>query len=342
MNMKKYVLHCFSLILGVLIVCTVLSGQIGERMTLRVEPRQIRGSRMGEVKLGLDILFWDEQGCHLYEIVEGSGWQSGLRVQEISPDYYSIVYSCELEQKMVRIPGGKDLTLIQFASRQPKDGEAVELVEKMENVPDQYLIVYRDASQMPETQGRELCVDAQGESALLVSVENGCCPFLEEWAGGTLEELSAAAGHVYSMTDARQFFEQIPGIAALAAVLMGCVTLWLCCGFLLRRAYENRYILWLNAAAGVVLLCLIPALAGQVELPISLLPSENILDLGYYAQETEIILSTLEAVGQSGHAVVTAWTQGRDAFYGVLVGGTSVFAAAAAAEVYWAYKKVRR
>ena len=80
--MKKTFFCVFFLIFLTLITCTVLSLKIEEEMTLEVIGYEKRESYDAFIP-PKDMLFTDEEGSHLYEVYQGTGWESGLRAREI-------------------------------------------------------------------------------------------------------------------------------------------------------------------------------------------------------------------------------------------------------------------
>ncbi len=74
--MKKSVICFFSLVLYLLLACLLLSLKIeSEMMTLvKISERENKGSSFGFKQ---SVLISDEEGKHLYEVIEGSGWDTG-------------------------------------------------------------------------------------------------------------------------------------------------------------------------------------------------------------------------------------------------------------------------
>lgn len=289
--MKRKVLCVFSLILFLLIFCTFLSQKIEVEMLTQVELKTINGSKiyMGDISLPIDALFRDEFQVHLYEVVEGTGWESGTRIQEID----NKIYTVDEENQKVTLSPGQDYQFVLTASRQPSYGELVEIIEEPEITPDTYLVYY--PSGVPEyeviPEGYELL--SQDENALLLAVEKGTFPHFEHRAKNELCEIAASDMRVFSLTEVEDFLMQLPMLAMLAMLLIVPVMLWAAaCIFSVRD--RSRIIVLLNTILIILTLCLLPQLLEKINLPASLLPSENILDVSHYRTTFGVIFDIVE------------------------------------------------
>ena len=76
--MKRRSLCVICLVLYILISCTILSLKIEKEMLTQVEVLKIKDNGMWgqSVSLPQTVLFEDTKGKHLYELIEGSGWES--------------------------------------------------------------------------------------------------------------------------------------------------------------------------------------------------------------------------------------------------------------------------
>ena len=85
--MKKQALCFGSLILYILIACTIVSAWIEATMMTQVEQGPVNTKAAHEAvtrELPPRSLFADQEGLHLYEIYDGTGWESGKRIREVS------------------------------------------------------------------------------------------------------------------------------------------------------------------------------------------------------------------------------------------------------------------
>lgn len=306
MSMKKKVLCFFSLVLYLLVACTILSHKIEEEMRTQVEieVRTTAGSSV-PTSLHTQMLFIDDQGQHLYEVIDGTGWESGLRIHEISADSWSIQYAIGA---YVEVVGGKNYRFVESASRQPPDGRLAQIIETFETVDDRYLAVYSGG--VPET--LELPENAQitvrNDNALLLNMKNAALPFFAHKVRGTSATLDAA-DRIISLTEAERFLENLPSVTMAALVLAAGLILWAwsCC--LSIRADDNKVFLWLNTAAVIASLYLLQSILNNIDLPASLLPSENILDWQHYREEFFLIFNTLEAFPKEAQSLIVTRTQ---------------------------------
>ena len=134
--MKRKALCFFTFVLYVLAACTVLSHWIEETMMTRVElgPVNTKAAHTFVLReLPERALFRDERGLHLYEVYDGTGWESGKRIREVTgwtPQGDGIVY----------VTGYPDTAYVFSATRQPRAGEEVSPLESQERGDDTYLL----------------------------------------------------------------------------------------------------------------------------------------------------------------------------------------------------------
>ena len=104
--MKRRAMCVVCLILYILAACTCLSLKIEEEMRLEADGMTVKGLGMWgqNIEIPMTALFEDAYGYHLYEVVEGTGWESGLRVSEVSPQRYAVDFT----NQTVRHSGGED------------------------------------------------------------------------------------------------------------------------------------------------------------------------------------------------------------------------------------------
>lgn len=289
--MKRKVLCVFSLILFLLIFCTFLSMKIEVEMLTQVEVKTINGSKIyfGNIELPISVLFKDEYQSHLYEVVEGTGWESGMRIQEIASQQYQV----SEESQLVTLSPGQDYSFALTASRQPSYGELVEIVEDTQTAPDTYLVYYPTG--VPEYEGIPESYEllSQSENALLLEVEKGTFPYFEHRAKNELREIATPDMRVFSLTAVEDFLSQLPLLTAVALLLILPVMLWAAsCVF---SGWEKgKGVVWLNIALIVLTLCVLPQVLEQIDLPASLLPSDNILDVSYYRTTFGVIFDIFE------------------------------------------------
>jgi len=283
--MKKQALCFGSLILYILIACTIVSAWIEATMMTQVEQGPVNTKAAHEAvtrELPLRSLFADQEGLHLYEIYDGTGWESGKRIREVSG--WSLTGEC------VSISGFPDTAYVFSATRQPRAGEEVSLLESQERGDDTYLLIFegelpKDAQLPLETVGFEV----KGNAALM-EMQSFPVPFMEQRAK-TASELTVFAERIFSLGDTEQFLNQLPRIAGGAAVLLAGLV-FLIAAWRMPKAGLLRCV---NGALAALCLCLLPGTLSKILLPGSLLPEENIFALSHYRTALDAVFNGLAA-----------------------------------------------
>ena len=303
--MKRRTLCVFSLLAWVLAACTMLSFKIEEQMTAQVvaAPR----SAYGLTVLPMKALTYDETGYHLFELVEGSGWESGPRAHEIDGQDYSIIDREGGVQQVTATPS-YNAELIQFSSHPLRAGEPlVELLEQ-ETAEDVYLVAFSAPVPEIENLSPSLRLDGRTDTALLLSVAGGAQPFIEPQAKTQISQapvltpyfhpMTADYARVYSLKAVEQFLEHVPRLVLLLVMLLFPVVLWAGSCILFRRRGGRGLAAVNTTLAGLDGVCMAYVLDG-VELPPSLLPAEMIFDAGHYTDTFGNIFEALMAFGEN-------------------------------------------
>lgn len=265
-------------------------------MLTQVEVLKIKDKGMWgqSVSISQTALFEDERGKHLYELVEGSGWESGLRVREIPQDDYELDY----EDGTIRLPGGRDYYFIATASRQPVVGELVEIVESKdaEITSDAFLFVYPQC--VPEdllvTDG--LSLKEQSDEAFLLSIEHTTTYFFEHKQMGEHQAMNGRNWRIFSLETVRDFWEQLPLVVLLAVLLLTVIILWVFACVVCTFTDHPKRIFAIIGAISVASLAAICIILSCIDLPAAMLPNTNILNIRHYLGEFEIMLSGLETL----------------------------------------------
>lgn len=295
--MKKNVLYVFSLLLYILVVCTLVSQKVETEMTTLAEVREVDFTKFSgkNVEISWVVLFEGPGDAaynfYLYEVVDGTGWESGLRLQEIPRSSWTLT----LPDGIVRMPVDRDYRLVKSASRNPLFGDRVEILKiKLGN--DRYLAIYTkeltDELSLPSSAE----VAAQSSNALLLNMTNVSTPFLEHRARG-MSVTTDTATRIFSLTDVAQFLENIPLVVLLAVVLAAPVFIWLYSFVLVRDASQNRGFLLVNVGIMAGLLCFAVWIMNRIDLPASMLPVSNIFEFDYYSGEMTMIFDALHELG---------------------------------------------
>ncbi|MBS6705764.1 MAG: hypothetical protein KH281_04920 [Lachnospiraceae bacterium] len=288
--MKRKVVCVGILVFWGLVVCTILSVRIEEQMTIQAVKAEAKEEKIepgySRLTIPADALIQDENGTHLYYAETGDGWEEGNRVVERDPYAYSV------EGDSIILPDSMNLTsYIQYASKPVEVGELILWCRTYPEGEDCYLVLDPGEPDQSREGWETASVTEEREGALLVSL-NGKQPFLESQARSELG--FSGESRVYSLGDVRKFFGTFPLLAGMAALLIMTVILWAHSLRLTRNLRENRTLLTVNVILGGSMLWLFRCLADQVQLPSSLLPAENILEFGHYAEEFGAIFHELE------------------------------------------------
>lgn len=280
--MKKKVFCALVLVVYLLTCATLLATKIEDEMKPLVKTAQRVYNRKLAASLHMTdkALFQDEEGAHLFEVREGTAWETGLRAYEVPGWTYG--------NKDVSFYGKRNYTLVEAASRQPKEGELVKIVDAFQQTDDLYLYLFEHAIpkelQLPEN----ATLLGQTEQSLLLSVQGVDAPFMAQTARG-LSDGTRQASEVYSLKDMEWLFETLPLVITIPVLLVFGIIVWGVSCILSRNLKRNKLLLWINAALGAVLMLCFVLLLQRIDLPASLLPEQNILDM----QHWQVTLDTL-------------------------------------------------
>ena len=110
--MKRKTLCVFSLVLFLILFCTILSPWVSREMQTLVEIKKITGKvSMRNLNVAGSAIRFQDTDDTLFQILDGEGWQSGKRVQEVSR------WSYQNERSHVSINASTKLDVILSASR---------------------------------------------------------------------------------------------------------------------------------------------------------------------------------------------------------------------------------
>lgn len=284
--MKRRILCIICLVLYLLTASTFLSLKIEKEMLTQTEVMNVKGDPVWGLKVSISqaALFEDEEGMHLYELVEGTGWESGLRVQEIPWEGYELDYG----DGRLYLADIRDFSFIISASRQPVPGELVEIIDTKEAAltSDQFLFVYPQGGQ-------------NGETGVLFSVESTTTYFLEHRQKGEYQDMAAPGWRIFSMNAVESFWNQLPLVALIAVLLLAVTVLWVFSFAVCGSTDRPRRVFFLVGTVSIASLAAIFFILHHMELPSSMLPDTNILDIRHYRSELETMLSGLKALPES-------------------------------------------
>lgn len=286
--MKRKVLCFFSLLLILLVFFTIVSPKVEDEMYTLVDARKGEGKGNHNALVGTIAIVWENSNDRLFNIVEGDGWESGLRLAEIPSAYF------DRYEGHVELGAGTEYWYVYSASREPVLGSAVSVVET-ERGEDTYLLWHPEAISNLDRLPNSMDVIAHEDNVALISNWGATFPFFEHNIWYTLKGKIGNELRVYSLHDVQQFVRALPWIAGISAVLVVCLMLW-ATSFLLPL---RKGTLWVNGILIAGSLGSLPWLTTKFDLPASLMPKESILDISHYQQTFERIFSSLENLGSN-------------------------------------------
>lgn len=338
--MKRKSLCAFCLILWVLIVCSILSYRVEEWMKPWIDKvTYSNDAETGEQYLPLDALIYEEDRPVLYEIVEGTGWESGKQARAVFEGDYVIFP----DRIVLNVTYG--YPYLHYASKAFRDLDAVNLIaEPRERADDSWLLIRPPEILQAERFPNTIVPEAQSKDALLLSVTSAKQPFIPDGAKKEIlfrqpdaPEQDQSDWEVYSLAEVRKLLTALPSLAVLLAGMIFSVGLWVLSCFLSKNARQNRAGLLSNLGICAVLLAALPFFLKTVELPSSLLPKMNILDVAHYQTEFREIFANLTDLANAGSptaaAVLESANQAKLLCIGIVLLGVVLLAAVIFAEV---------
>lgn len=321
--MKRKAVWTFSLVLWALIACTLFSLKIEKLMV----PKVTTTSPSRETHtMPLDALFTDESGDHLYSVVEGTGWEKGVRAQElVRQGYYPGNYQI-LED---RIYLESSAAFVHYASKPIRPGDLISVEEGQNTASDHWLAVFPESAPPLDQLSEGVAIEQMSETAYLLAVEDAALPFMEDRAH-SMSGLSQQEGEFYSLGDLKSFLDIVPLLAVGLCLLLVPVLLWGYSGFLLDAPGRKRPLL-LNGCIGAVSLGGLALLLHFLTLPSSLLPQNAIVEFSHYSREFSQIFRALEgfasAGGSTARKALAEAATARTLFLAVLGAGLLLFLA---------------
>lgn len=313
--MKKKTLVASTLVLYLLVVCTLLSAWVEREMMPSVEVKTLQYKGVS-LSFSPNVLFLDEEGEHFYNAVIGAGWESGLRAREIA----STQYNYDMYGQIAFYGSPQTYRFIMSASRQPVAGEKVFIVEQFDEVEDVHLYCYPDGVPEEVWLPWQASLVSQSDCALLIRNTRARLPFFQHTAK-TLSVAASQAAQAYSLTEVQDFIGELPALALLLlTVVFGFVFWGLAC-----LHHRNRRLLLANTLALLACTALMAALLNRLDLPACMLPATNLFDLPHYAATLGTILSALSSCGET--SVQLALQQTGNLCIAALLAGLPVMAA---------------
>lgn len=277
---------------ALLLNCTILSGFVQEQMTVEVSTLSLKYDHAaGGSWIPADAVRWEGERPFLYTVEEGFGLTAGLWAGKTSTAVIA------QEEDRLLVPSQDDKDCILYASRPFAQGERVKEEISLETASDQLLLWLP-----PEAE-----VSLEGESASgdggaywLVENDQVSQPFFQE---RELVKLVPgefrSQGKLVSLKEWRDFLDALPWLALGAVLTAGSLVLALLAALSLGQPKQRKAALLFGVGSAVFLAALL-WLVNWVDLPSSLLPAENLLDLSHYQELFDWVKEGLGAFAGSG------------------------------------------
>lgn len=258
-----------------LVICTILSGSIERQMTVKVQVLEPNPSML-ETDAPMPVYSSEIlSGGDLYESVEGTEWESGLRAEIIPPEFYITE-----ENEILLTPGSGMNGIILYRTKEIFPGAVVQKTTPYVGKKGYYLTLSpKEEPQFFSMMGKE--------------------PYMENLHKEELGLLPKE--RIYSMTELKNFSKMFLPLGILLVLLTGTLLIWIYSWKLAKDVKKHRTPLLVNGGVLSLLLLGIYKLAEAIQLPSSLLPRENILDFGHYRETFGKILEALRHLQQSGN-----------------------------------------
>lgn len=272
-----------------LTVCTLLSQKIELEMQTEVLAKKCVGSKLSNSETVTQSVLFTDGASKIYELKEGNGWNAG----EMLATEYTGNWMLDLDSGMVKLEDIKNRTVILSASRFPKAGEGVRVVNDTTIGEDDYLIVYPDT--IPDS-GEALPGEilAQNDYAILLHIPHSVFPYMEHSAMNKLSAIQSPGWRIYSMTDVQQFQNTLPKIIFILILLVIPIFFYACSMF--SASFRTGKALILQTCLAAATIFCVHILLGQIDLPVSLLPDSYIFDVMHYVETLTQIKETLNSL----------------------------------------------
>lgn len=314
--MKKNTIYIYSLILILLITCTIFSNKIEEEMTLDAVVIKAESSPIRPLHVPIGCLFYDEEGYHLYGIYEGIGWEEGTRVKEIPKSEYEISGNYVVLKQLKTKPVSKNMAngirnpengiiewnIIKTASRHPRVGELVCDYDKASLEEDIYLAIYING--IPKDYNVDPVygeIIATNDNAILILYKRAIKPFMVHNVKEILEvdqtsKLTGENWKLFSISEIEEFLKSMRYIGILGILIISCLVLWVFSCLLAKdKNHYFKYII-LNSCVIIGLLVCMIIVIQKIDMHSSLLPTDNIFNFKFYKEEFSAIYDSLKGL----------------------------------------------
>ncbi len=290
--MKKFVIHLFTLIFIILVVCTFASVFVEEQMTPRVQTTSATEAKEGhQTVIPIDAVKFTDNGSVFYRIEAGTGWDTG--------DFVSFD-----QANIMGVEDGKYLCNAQpytkyvlYFSKPIYDGQEVFRMTGTESHEADILVILESDEFLSDAFEGETysLVENFGDGHILIRDKSSREYFFKEKIVSHFEQYGIMVNDAVRLEDFAQLMRNLPLVALLALMLGVMVIFW---ALFFRGIYGRKLKKTLISIAGeIAAFGVFFLLIKIIELPSALLPERAILDFAHYRQQTELITNTLKTIG---------------------------------------------
>ena len=272
--MKRKRLCILILVLWGLVHCTLLSVKVEALMTLKVVVVKSTATREfgQDSKLPITVLYEDDQGQCIYDIVSGTGWEYGLQAKKSETGFY-----IEDDNVFISSPNAKN-QYVEFASGPIEDGLMIEPVTPKTIAQDHFLVMDEETGQVQliNTRGKVYFIESQVRHELSIPETD----------------------RIYCLRDLQTFIKMMPLVAVLAVFMLISVMLCIYSWCLSKKDGKGRLVA-INLGIVAVETVGFWLILLKIDLPSSLLPVKNIFNISHYIQEFSAANRALEMLSDA-------------------------------------------
>ena len=291
--MKKFVIHFFTLIAILLVVCTFTSVFVEEQMTPRVQTTSAREAEDGSwnTVMPVDAVKLTDNGMVFYRIETGTGWDTGDFVAFDQAEIRG------MEGESYITNAQQYVKYVLYSSKPIYDGQEVYTMKGTETHEADILVLLESDENLSDAFEGEAysLVENFGEGSILIRDGNSRDYFFEEKVISYFSDFGITVTDAFRLEDFAQLMKNLPLVALLALSLGVMIVFW---ALFFRGIYgKNMKKTIISLVGEVVAFGAFYVLIKLIELPSALLPERTILDFAHYRQQTEIITNTLKGIG---------------------------------------------
>lgn len=274
-TLKQWSAWIFAMVFWLIAMCALFSSKINEEMIPQITRKSVDATKS---TLPIECLQSDgETEGHLYMIYDGSGWEKGKRVHEIT-DYTPLE-----ETREILMTNSNDEDYVLYSSKPFSNGAQVNIEYTVTKNPDTFLAVFQNNVPNMDDLGGKSELLAQIDNSVLVFCKSADQPFLE---GRSKNQIPALAGSkIYSLAEMEKMLNNFGLLGAIIGVLLSGLLIWIYSWRQMRRKEKYGKLPLFNALLAAILLISIAAILHHIDLPSALLPPKEITDMGYYMHE---------------------------------------------------------